>query len=134
MVRERPALRHPAALELPETVARVGGDAFCDLRPPFVERAAFAVDLHQAPAVAAGGQADHQQRLETELLEQRGLLCIGVGIAAREAAGLTLLDDLLRQRKVRDQKLVTVLERAPTARELLEPDEQVADDSGDRAG
>src|SRR5205823_7113445 len=63
-----------------------------------VEAVLAGVDLDEAPALAPGRQADHQQRLEAELFEQRRLGGLGLGIEPRNPLRLARLDDLLGER------------------------------------
>src|SRR5687768_10047918 len=52
------------------------------------------VDLHEAPALAVRAQRQHQQRVEPEPLEQRGLGRVGSWIGAADDTGLATADHL----------------------------------------
>jgi hypothetical protein len=116
-----------------EAAAGRGGDLLGQGRLLLVEALPVGVDLDQAPAAPRRREADHQQGLEAQLLQEGGLVRLGCVLQQRHGARLALLDDLEREGVVGDQVLVTELQRILAARVLGERDQEVADDARDRA-
>ena len=74
---------------------------------------AVRVDLDEAPAAAAGRHADHQQRLEPEPSQQRGLHRLRGLVEQRDSPGLAERDRLGGERVVGDQVLVAEVSSLP---------------------
>src|SRR6266571_4050368 len=60
----------PGRVEVVEAPPGGRGDLFGKGGAAFVEGRAVCIDLDETPAVARGREANHQQRLEPELLEE----------------------------------------------------------------
>src|SRR6266550_2934602 len=118
-----------------ELGARYDRDLLGGGRIVLAEELLVGVGLDQAPASGRRREADHQQRIEAELLQELRLIRLGRLLAQRDRARLAALDHLLRERVLGDQVLVPEVEAAlAVRRELDEPDQQVADDARDLAG